>query len=184
MSQREDYRIRPIEENDLEKVLEWRNSERIRINMYTDHLITMNEHKKWFDSLQKQEPISTIYLVFEFKNKPTGLVYYTNINKRNGKCDLGLYLGETNVPQGIGAVMEFLALEYIFEELKIRKLCCEVIEFNALAIKLHNRFGFTEEGKFIKHILKNNNYENVVMLALFKDQWVDIKNKFQKLLFR
>jgi len=44
----EECGLRPIEEGDLATVLEWRNSERIRANMYTDHLISREEHRAGF----------------------------------------------------------------------------------------------------------------------------------------
>ena len=181
MSKRKDYRLRPLAETDLEKVLEWRNSERIRANMYTDHLINMDEHRAWFERTKQRE--DSVHLIFEYQAHPVGVVNVTQIDKRNNKCFWGFYLGEVDVSRGSGAVMEYLALNYIFEVLGIRKLGAEVFAFNTQVIKLHKKFGFVEEGCFVKHVLKNNKYEDVIPMALFAEEWLKAKPKFEKLLF-
>lgn len=181
MPKREDYRLRRLEESDLEQVLEWRNSERIRVNMYTDHIITMDEHRLWFEKINKDE--SAVYRILEFQGFPIGVVNATQIDKHNRKCFWAFYLGSTKIPLGSGAIMEFLFLEYIFNELGIRKLCCEVFAFNLSTIKLHKKFGFREEGCLKQHILKNNQYEDVICMALFNQEWIIVKPQLEKLCF-
>ena len=51
-----DYSMRPIEERDLELLLNWRNSERIHSLMLTDHKITWEEHYQWFKKISEYEP--------------------------------------------------------------------------------------------------------------------------------
>ncbi|MBD2680432.1 MULTISPECIES: UDP-4-amino-4,6-dideoxy-N-acetyl-beta-L-altrosamine N-acetyltransferase [Nostoc] len=181
MPKREEYRLRPLQESDLEQLLEWRNSDRIRANMYSDHIITMDEHRKWFENNSKNE--SVIYKIFEFQERPVGVANVVQIDTHNEKCSWAFYLGDTNVPRGSGAVMEFIFLEYIFEVLKIRKLCCEVFAFNVSTIKLHKKFGFIEEGCFKRHILKNDKYEDVVSMALFSDEWIIKKSQIETICF-
>lgn len=41
-----DYALRSIKESDLEQLLVWRNSDRIRTKMLNQHIITMDEHRK------------------------------------------------------------------------------------------------------------------------------------------
>ena len=42
MPKPKDYQLRIMSESDLEMVLDWRNSDRVRQNMYTDCLISLN----------------------------------------------------------------------------------------------------------------------------------------------
>lgn len=182
MASREDFTLRPMSDNDLNLVRQWRNSERVRANMYTDHLITANEHQEWF-SKAKDDPRSR-YFVFEHKGTPVGVVNIVQIDDRNKKCYWGFYLGDTTAPKTSGPAMEYLALEYMFNILKMRKVCCEVFVFNEPVIKLHKKFGFVEEGKFVGHVLKNNNYEDVVSLAIFNDTWNSMYKKLERICFR
>jgi UDP-4-amino-4,6-dideoxy-N-acetyl-beta-L-altrosamine N-acetyltransferase len=182
MSSRQDYRLRPLFDSDLERVLIWRNSERIKANMYSDHIILTEEHLTWFNNIKTNE--SCIYRIFEFQDKAIGLASATQIESYSNKCIWAFYLGEEEVPFGSGAVMEFLFLELLFEEKNIRKVCCEVFSFNQSTISLHKKFGFQEEGFFKQHVLKNGKYEDIVSLSLFQDHWLEIKPKMQKLCFR
>lgn len=181
MPQCEDYRLRPIGEKDLEKVLEWRNSDRIRANMYSDHTITMDEHRVWFESLKKGN--TAIYLVFEFLNRPVGLVYFKDIDKKNEKSFFGFYLGEEDLPRGTGAIMGVLGLKYFFEKANMRKLCGEAFAFNQASTNLFRRLGFTEEGRLLKHVLKNDKYEDILLFALFKENWQSNRDKLNEIAF-
>lgn len=173
MLKREECGLRPIELNDLKIILEWRNSDRIRNNMYTDHVISIKEHKAWFERLKHNT--TSVYLVFEILNRPVGLVYFTDIDKKNNKSYWGFYLGEEKLPRGCGTAMGVLGIEYAFTQLNIRKLCGEAFIFNDASTRFFMKLGFVEEGKFVKHMLKNGVYVDIISFALFRDNW--IKNR-------
>ena len=181
MTMRKEYRLRPVVEEDLELVLSWRNSDRIRRNMYGDHIICMDEHRIWFKHLE-QNPAAE-YLFFEFQRKPIGMVYFTDIDSKNNKCFWGFYLGEENLPRGTGTVMGVLGIEYAFETLNIRKLCGEAFQFNTASLKFFRRLGFSEEGHFARHVLKDGKYEDVISFALFRECWQDIRVKLEQYVF-
>ena len=48
------YSLRQLEEPDLPIILEWRNDESVRKNMYTDHIISIEEHKRWYANLTQR----------------------------------------------------------------------------------------------------------------------------------
>jgi UDP-4-amino-4,6-dideoxy-N-acetyl-beta-L-altrosamine N-acetyltransferase len=179
---REDYQLSKLEKSDLEMVLNWRNSERIRANMYTDYVISLEEHLGWYERIKRDK--TCIYLICEYHNKPIGLINFTNIDKKNNKCYWGFYLGEINAPLGSGSALGFLSMEYIYEVINIRKVCSEVLEFNKKSLNLHKKLNFQEEGIFRKHIYKNDKYQDVICLALFKDIWLENKEKLNKIVFR
>jgi UDP-4-amino-4,6-dideoxy-N-acetyl-beta-L-altrosamine N-acetyltransferase len=179
---REDYQLRCLDKNDLDMVLKWRNSDRIRQNMYTDQIISLEKHLDWFDNIKQNQ--SCMYLICEFQNNPIGLISFTEIDLINKKSYWAFYLGDIDAPKGSGAVMEFLALEYAFKLINIRKLCCEVFVFNNSVVKLHGKFGFQQESYFKEHILKNDKYEDVIGMAIFKSDWELKKLDISKIVFR
>lgn len=173
MFNHEECRLRPVEMEDLEKVLEWRNSDRIRSNMYTDHVISLEEHRAWFQRYKKD--LTAEYMIFEIKANPLGLVYFTDIDVMNNICHWGFYLGEIHTPRGSGMAMGVLGLEHAFTRLNVRKICGEAFSFNEASIRFHKKLGFVEEGRFSKHVLKNGVYEDVVSFALFYEDWLKIR---------
>lgn len=176
-----DITLRPLAESDRERTLLWRNSERVRVNMYNDHIISPEEHSAWFQSALSDENAN--YLIAEYLCQPVGFVSFTQINRKHDRCSWAFYLGETEVPKGTGSAMEFLALTHAFEVLKIRKLCCEVFVFNSGVIKLHEKFGFVHEGRFTAHYLKNGQYEDIVCLARFGADWANEKQNLKSRCF-
>lgn len=171
MLNREACNLRPVERGDLEKLLQWRNSDRIRMNMYTDHIISMDEHISWFEKSQNQNV--NVHLVFEVDKKPVGLVYFKDIDENNGRSNWGFYIGETNHPRGSGTALGVLGLQYAFTKLNLRKVCGEAFAFNEASIKFHKKLGFVEEGRLVKHILKHGAYKDIVLFAMFREVWVE-----------
>jgi UDP-4-amino-4,6-dideoxy-N-acetyl-beta-L-altrosamine N-acetyltransferase len=149
--------------------------------MYSDHVISQQEHDAWFARALAEIP--RLYLIFLYEGKPIGFVSFTNVSDANGRCYWAFYLGEADVPRGAGSVMEFFAIDYAFLTLKTRKLCCEVFSFNGGVIKLHEKFGFVQEGRFVDHYLKNGKYEDIVCLAKFGTNWIDERETFKSRLF-
>jgi UDP-4-amino-4,6-dideoxy-N-acetyl-beta-L-altrosamine N-acetyltransferase len=166
---------------DLEIILEWRNSERIRAHMYSDHVISGQEHRQWFKRLQESH--SEKCLMFLRETEPTGVVRITQIDSTHRRCYWGFYIGDTNAPKGSGLMMGYLALEYIFSKLDMRKVCGEAFAFNKASLSYHLKMGFVEEGRFVEHVLKNGRYEDIVGFALFKDEWNKKRIELGQLLY-
>ncbi|MBU5615102.1 UDP-4-amino-4,6-dideoxy-N-acetyl-beta-L-altrosamine N-acetyltransferase [Geomonas azotofigens] len=178
----EEFNLRPIEERDLDLVLSWRNSERVRSYMYTDHLIAPEEHRAWFARSRDAEFPAT--LIFEYQGRPVGLKSFNQIDRHSNRCHWGFYLGDLELPRGCGTVMGFLAQEYIFERQGFRKLCAEAFAFNEGSIKYHTRLGFAQEGRLVRHVLKNGCYEDVVVFGTFKENWLANKEALAAKIFR
>ncbi|CAG0975254.1 UDP-4-amino-4, 6-dideoxy-N-acetyl-beta-L-altrosamine N-acetyltransferase [Geobacteraceae bacterium] len=176
MLERSQCILRPVKREDLEKLLEWRNADRIRAYMYTDHLIGWEEHAAWFERLGTNDTARA--LLFEVNDRPLGVVNVTRIDRLNGTCHWGFYIGEADAPKGSGTALGYLGLEYIFGTLGIRKVTGEAFAFNEASIAFHRRLGFSQEGHFVRHVMKNGSYQDILSFALFRDQWEAHKQQF------
>jgi len=178
---REECELRRLTREDAPQILHWRNQKRIRENMYTDHIITFEEHMDWIERAL-HDPCGH-YLIFMWRGRMAGFVSITNVDKLQSRASWAFYLGETDLPKGSGVAMEYLALEYAFETIGLRKLSCEVFSFNTTVIKLHDRFGFQQEALYKDHALKNGKFVDVVGLAMFQNAWLENKNRMYSLGF-
>jgi UDP-4-amino-4,6-dideoxy-N-acetyl-beta-L-altrosamine N-acetyltransferase len=176
-----DFRLRRLEEQDLARVLEWRNSEKIRSGMFGDEYITRNEHNRWFDQIRHST--NSAWLVFERPAEPLGLVYFPEIDVKNAKSRWGFYIGAEHQPVGTGSALGYFGLNYGFEKLRLRKIIGEVLGSNARSIGLHKKLGFTEEGLFKAHVMKNGHYEDVLSFAIFADDWQQNRARLLHLIF-
>lgn len=169
MLKHSDYQLRKMLEKDLKQVFTWRNSERIRNYMYTDKIITWDEHCKWYQKTIDDK--QTVNMICEFQGQPIGVANASQIDRQNSKCLWGFYLGVTNAPKGSGYAMGLQFLDFMFDNLLLRKICGEVLAFNAKSIGFHKNLGFREEGILKEHILKQNIYMDVVIFGLLSKEW-------------
>jgi UDP-4-amino-4,6-dideoxy-N-acetyl-beta-L-altrosamine N-acetyltransferase len=153
---------------DLDTVLEWRNRPDVRANMYTNHVISCDEHSAWWGRTEKDT--TKRYFVFVLDGAPSGVIAFTEISERHRTATWAFY---SSNPQrrGIGTLMEEAALDYAFRTLGLEKLSCEVLGFNTPVVKFHRKFGFRVEGLFRKQYLTDDGYTDVFRLALFRKDW-------------
>ena len=164
-----DYRLIDMEERHLELVLQWRRSKVIRAASYSGHFLTRAEHVAWFENTSK-DPY-TIVKLLEYQNEPLGLVNFSNLDAVNERCQWGIYIGAKDAPRGSGTILGALALNMIFYSIGMHKVCAEVIDDNPISLNFHRKLGFIEEGRFQKHIKKNNQFIDVIPMALFSKDW-------------
>lgn len=160
--------LRSIKESDLKTVLTWRNSERIRSQMFSDHIINEPEHRSWFESLLNH---NTVVLIFECCNRPVGLSDFKEIDEQNHRCIWGFYLGESDLPRGTGLLMGYLSMEYAFNTMNMRKVYSEVLATNTVSLSYHKKLGFVTEGVLRQHVIKQNQYIDVSIFGLLKSDW-------------
>ena len=171
--------LREIEFKDKDKLREWRNIPEISKYMYSDQLITVEEHEKWFNKIINDK--STKYWIIVCDKEDVGLVNLYDIDNQNSRCYWAFYISSPNVRgKGVGSFVEYSVLNYVFDELDLNKLCCEVLGFNEPVLRMHKKFGFKEEGLFREHIIKNNKPHNVYCLAILRNEWNEIKPEIVK----
>lgn len=164
-----DFEFLPLDESHLAMVLEWRNAPSVRKNMYTSHEISLSEHELWFKGLV--DDTSKLYFVASVNNVPCGVVGFTEINLVKGVASWVFYTDPFAL-RGSGALIEFHAIDYAFNNLSLHKLKCEVLGFNKSVIKLHTKFGFTIEGEHRDAYFNDGEYESVVHLGLLSSEWI------------
>jgi hypothetical protein len=163
----------PISEVDPELIRTWRNQDEIRNNMYTNHIISPEEHLAWYQKISR-DPSVRYWIFSDDGIKKIGLVYLYDIDLKNRRAFWGIYMGDLRLQgKGIGSRVEFAILDYVFFDLNLNKLNCEVLAFNKPAIRFYKKFGFAEEGYFKQHIFRDNRYYDVIRLAVLKDDWVN-----------
>lgn len=166
--------LRDITPADKEMVREWRNLPEIRKYMYTDHVITPEEHEVWFQRIL-HDPTCR-YWVIACDGQDVGVASLYAIDNTNRRCYWAFYVASSNLGgKGVGTFAEYSVLKYVFDHLHLNKLCCEVLDFNRAVVRMHKSFGFVEEGVFRKHVIKNGEMHDVFCLAILKDEWETVK---------
>jgi UDP-4-amino-4,6-dideoxy-N-acetyl-beta-L-altrosamine N-acetyltransferase len=167
-----------LKESHIEKIRIWRMSKEVSSYMYTDPVINLEEQKKWFEKVRFDK--FKKFWVVNVDGLDVGLVSLYDIDWVNERCFWAYYLADPSVRgKGVGGAIELNILRYVFEQMKLNKLCCEVLSSNEKVLEIHKKFGSKVEGLFREHICKNSVFLDVVRLGILKSEWLnEVKGKF------
>lgn len=147
--------------------------------MYENHHISNEEHGKWFDGVMIDS--AKKYWIIEVNDIAYGLVNLYGIDYNNKKCNWAYYIGEKDARgKGIGTGVEFAILNYVFNNMKLNKLCCEVLLLNEQVWRLHEHFGFTREALYRQHIRRDGTFMDVVGLAMLEQDFRKIEAELRE----
>ncbi|MBE0417166.1 MAG: UDP-2,4-diacetamido-2,4,6-trideoxy-beta-L-altropyranose hydrolase [Coriobacteriia bacterium] len=166
-----DCELRPMDERDLDTVLLWRNSERVRSRMYEDAPIAPEEHERWFAQASR-DPCQRQY-VFEVRGRPLGVVSFKGVDPTAGACEWGFYMGEEHRPHGAGQAMGRLALRQAFEGLGVRAVLGEVLASNEDSLLYHESLGFERIDPAPATVERGGRPREVVRFRLEAARWDD-----------
>ncbi|NFG60635.1 UDP-4-amino-4,6-dideoxy-N-acetyl-beta-L-altrosamine N-acetyltransferase [Clostridium sp. CMCC3677] len=170
-------KLRRVNESDLKNIMKWRMLPEVTKYMYTDPVLDLEKQKLWFNKIQKSA--NELYWIIVFDNTDIGLLSINEIDYINKRCAWAYYIADTSFRgKGIATNLECNIYNYVFNTLKLNKLCCEVFESNKKVIAIHEKFGSIIEGIFKEHIFKNEEFYNIVCMSIIKEKWDEIKENY------
>jgi len=159
--------VRPLVEDDLAMVLAWRNHPEVRRFMFTQHEISLQEHRNWF--LRVKQDNSRLLLIAHDANEPIGFVQLNAVS-RGGIAEWGFY-ARPDASKGSGRKLGWAALNYAFNHLGLHKICGQAIESNQASIAFHKRMGFTQEGALRDQQRIDGVYHTLICFGLLAREW-------------
>jgi len=177
-------RLRKIEPDDLPAVLAWRNSPEVRDYLFATKEISADEHRAWYERLRTDHS-KEVFVITDLAGQPLGLAQLFDIDYPNSRAEWGFYISDPrNRRAGYGAEAEYLILRYAFDELKLHRIYCHTLAFNKSVLSLHERFNFKQEGVLRAHIRRDNQPHDVVITAILKEEFAEVREKVEQLLGR
>ena len=160
-------KLRNLKEKDADKMLEWmHSSESKKIFAKDFNNYTKEDVLNFIRSGNNDSNIN--YACVDDNDNYLGTISLKNIDKENNNAEYAISFCKE--AQGTGAAL-FATKEILkiaFEKLNLNKVYLDVLETNKRAIAFYKKVGFEEEGKFRKHIYKNNDYINLLWFTIFK----------------
>lgn len=170
--------LRPIKENELEMIMNWRMLPEITQYMYTDPKLTIEDQRDWFYSLNKRNDI--IPFMIEVDKIPCGILNITNIDYINKRCSWGYYMAiKEKRSLQLAMALEWNLYDYVFDVLGMHKLEGEIFSFNKAVLRIHQMCGSEIEGVLKDHIYKNGEFYDVTVTGILKEKWQELRSKFQ-----
>jgi RimJ/RimL family protein N-acetyltransferase len=138
-----------LREEDIEMVRQWRNSDAVRLSMNFREIITPEQQKKWFDSINNTR---FHYVVIHYAGEKIGLLNDKDIDWEARTSETGIFIGRpeffhTYVPY----LVSVAGIETLFNFFGWKKQFARVMRSNTNAIKYNLELGYRlcegQEGK-------------------------------------
>lgn len=129
-----------LKEQDIELVRSWRNSDAVRLNMQYREIISEEQQKEWFRSINN---LSNNYLMIHYKGEKIGLLNDKNINWEQRTSESGLFLGRTEYFNTVVPYFISIAgIEINFHFMGWQKQYAHILRDNKKAINFNTQLGY------------------------------------------
>jgi len=141
--------LRKAQLEDVEAIREWRNHAEVRRVSLTQHAITVDEHRSWWERVEKDPTI--LVLIYERDGLPSGVVTFFDLTDQSTWWGYyldndGLTTRGTLFPAWISIQRE--AVRYAKNELGLLEIHGETLAANESAVAFNERQGFSEVERY------------------------------------
>ena len=172
------FSVRPIIEGDLEMIMNWRMSPEVTRYMNTNPKLTIEGQRKWLHSLEEKNDVK--YWIIEVAGTPAGVICLVDIDYEKKNTSWGYYIGEIGLrSMQLAISLELSLYAYVFGELCLDEIRCEVFSLNEGVIKLHQLCGCQIVKIVEDEVYKDGVQYNVTHLSLTRAAWKENRSKYR-----
>jgi len=153
-----------VSTEETEVIRECRNDERVRKWMYSDEIISQEEHFSFIENLKKDN--KNFYWVVYKDEKFIGVISLNNINYKNKNAYLSIYSNPFCELKNKGNLLINCLKRLAFDIFELHSLKLEVIENNKKGIEFYKNIGFEEEGELKEFVFKDDKWINVIVMGI------------------
>ncbi len=133
--------FKKLKQEHLDLILEWRNSEFVRLNMQYQNKISKENHYSWFFSLDLTK---NFYHVLYEHDLPVGLFNIKDADFKKKTGEAGSFIGDKKFwGTGIAARAFYAHAIYAFNYLELENLYISVLKNNTNALRFNSKLGYT-----------------------------------------
>ena len=163
-----------LREDDLAMVMDWRMRPYITRYMNTDPQLTLDGQRKWYRRLDGDD--SQLHWIVSVDDQPVGMINVVNIDRDNSRCSWGYYIAERAARSfKLALYLEWNLYDFVFDKLKLHKLCCETFVENEQVVQLHQMCGSQQDGVMRHHIRKHGKFYDVSVGSILADEWFELR---------
>ena len=163
-------RLRPIQDDDTENIVQWRNSQAVQSQFIFRDILTAEMHMNWLYS--KVYTGSVIQYIIEIGMEsfiPVGSIYIRDIDTQNESGELGIFIGEADYrSKGYGTLAIKTFVPYCFS-LGIHRIFLKVLSSNYVAQSSYIKSGFIKEGEAKDMLYIDGKRLNVTFMSIINN---------------
>jgi RimJ/RimL family protein N-acetyltransferase len=174
--------LRPLELSDASIVQKYSNDPEVRHYLSNVFPLSRESEEEYIKKVSAMDRGDIVLAVVLKKNhKLLGCMGLHKINYVSGLASTGSMLGaKEEWNKGYAREAKMLLLEYAFLTLNLRKVCSAAFAKNKGSIKHNQNCGYQIEAVLKKHHYRDGKYQDFVMLAVFRKDWIKLRNKTEQ----
>lgn len=158
-----------LQEEHLKTVMGWRVKPEVSQYLFTDIEYNIEKQNQWFKKISQDDTCR--YWLISYQNVPIGIINLATIDRINLRCNAGYYIAELGY-RHLGAMVTPYLYNYVFKEMKFRKIYGEVMAENKNILQIHKMHGYRQVGIYRDHIFKNGRFHDVILIELLSESWL------------
>jgi RimJ/RimL family protein N-acetyltransferase len=176
MKEEKDFKVylRAFELTDLEKLNALRNDDEAFLHTGGNkYFISMEYDRKWVEDkiFNNQHQIYLAICLTDTKEL-VGYLGISEIDYRNRKAQwAGINIDKGYSNKGYATEAAKLMLKFIFEELGLNRFYGYWLESNKPSIRMGEKLGFVIEGLVRGFVYKKNQFQNVYLMSILKEEY-------------
>jgi len=172
--------LRPPEESDIPRVLQWLNDPSTRRFLSRVHPLTELEEKRFLETTATPGGTHQPFVIVETEShEPIGCTGMHQIDWVHRRCELGIFIGPASKRgQGLGREAFELLIAHAFEGINLHRVTLTVYAFNEAGIKCYERLGFVKEGVDREAHFVEGRYVDVFRYGLLSREWFTRKGEY------
>ena len=163
--------LRPITIQDTPNIVRWRNTNSVRVNLFSQSIITEDTHIEWMHRMVETGKCHQyIIQVDEYEeSRDIGTTFIKTQDQEKKIGEFGIFIGdEAARGKGYGKAATLQMLETAFQNLKYKSIYLWVYENNIVAIRTYIDAGF----KFVPNTQLVQNGQVFVQMNVFADEFI------------
>lgn len=168
-------RLRAVEIEDWERHYRWDRSttDDARASYEIPFPASREQAKAWAEREAKNpaQDDAFRFVIERLDGINVGTLNTHTLNKRNGTFMYGLAIAPEYRRGGLASEAIRLVLRYYFWEKRYQKVTSEVFGFNTPSIHLHERLGFTLEGRLRRMIFTGGEFHDALLFGMTREEF-------------
>jgi RimJ/RimL family protein N-acetyltransferase len=173
-----------LEEADAPHLTEWMNDPEMRSQQLVSGPITETRIRQFIASLWDRGsgdmPGHVGFAVVVPDAGFVGVVTLKDVSHHHGTAEIKTLVARSHWNRGIGFVARMLMLRYGFIDLRLRKIRSTIGASNTRSRRCGAKCGYREEGLLRGESYMNGELIDVVLAAIFRDDWLPLWEQFQR----
>ncbi len=172
-------RLRSIEQQDLDAAAQSFEDLDTELERYESEIplpLSREQDRAGLEALRKREPgdDSFFWIIENLEGQVVGYINTFDCDRRVGVFKYAIVLRRAYWGLGYAREAITIVLRYYFRELRYQKLTAMVYSFNERSLRMHEKLGFSFEGRLRRTAYTNGRYYDTIYFGMTSEEFDQI----------